>query len=175
MENPSKLESAIREFDLNYNGKKSSNISVLENITQEQLNFHIKKLDLVLDADEKPLLMLNLKKGIRLYGFSGFLITDKKIHFSLLKRSYFATYFPRKDKDLLPIRISDINSFQIGKLDSCIGTTYVGHDLVINNKPLGLVRLGFGLLYDEEALNYINGLSKDLFVKGFLKNEPKLI
>lgn len=175
MENTNKLENAIREFNLNYNAKKSSNISTLENITQEQINFHITKLGLVLEAGEKPLLMLNLKKGIRLYGFSGFLITDKRIHFSVLKRSYFATYFPRKDKDLLPVKIEDVNSFQIGKRDSCAGTTYVGHDLVINNQPLGLVRLGFGLLYDEEALNYINGLSKDLFVKGFLKNEPKLI
>lgn len=175
MENSNKLENAIREFDLNYNGKKSLNISVLESITQEHLNFHIKKLDLLLQSDEKPLLMLNLKKGIRLYGFSGFLITDKKIHFSLLKRSYFAAYFPRKDKSLLPVKLVDVNSFQIGKHDSCAGTTYVGHDLVINNQSLGLVRLGFGLLYDEEALNYINGLSRDLFVKGFLKNEPKLI
>ena len=71
------------------------------------------------------------------------------------------------------LNLESIDSFQIGEHDSCFGSTYVGHDLVVNEKPLGLVRLGFGLMYDEEALVYINELSKFLFENGFLKSTPK--
>jgi hypothetical protein len=171
MEKIDQLENAVKEFDLKYVLAKSKNISVLNEISEKQIHFHISKLHLNMDRDEKPLVIVNTKKGVRLYGFSGFVITNKKIHFALTKRFYFASLLPLNEKPR-KLNLESIDSFQIGKLDSCFGTTYVGHDLVINERPLGLVRLGFGLTYDEEALNYINELSKYLFDKGFLKSSP---
>ena len=38
---------------------------------------------------------------------------------------------------------------------------------------MGLVRLGFNLVYDELALKYINLLSQFLYEQGFLKAAPK--
>jgi len=166
------LEKAIKEFDLKYVSGKSKNISVLNEITEKQIHFHISKLHLNLDKDEKPLVLVNTKKGVRLYGFSGFVLTNKKIHFSLTKRFFFASFLPLSEKPQQLI-LESIDSFQIGEHDACFGSAYVGHDLVINEKPLGLVRLGFGLMYDEKALVYINELSKYLFDNGFLSNEPK--
>ncbi|MFA7446105.1 MAG: hypothetical protein WCY89_09175 [Flavobacteriaceae bacterium] len=171
MEKIDQLASAIKEFDSKYVLEKSPNISVLNDITEKQIHFHINKLHLNLDKDEKPLVIVNTKKGVRLYGFSGFVLTNKKIHFSLTKRFYFASFLPLSEKPR-QLKLEAIDSFQIGEHDSCFGTTYVGHDLVINEKPLGLVRLGFGFVYDEEALVYINDLSKFLFEKGFLKSSP---
>jgi len=47
--------------------------------------------------------------------------------------------------------------------------------LEINNKKLGLVRLGFkSFLYDDKALKYINDLSMFLYEKGYLTNAPKV-
>jgi hypothetical protein len=172
MKKISELEKAIQDFDLKYILEKSQNISVLQEITEKQIDFHVKKLHLVLDTDEKPLLILNTKKGVRLYAFTGFVLTNKKIHFLLTKRSYFASIVPLSEKPR-QVKLEAVDSFQIGEHDSCFGTTYVGHDLRINNQILGLVRLGFSMEYDEKALKYINELSKYLFDNGFLNNEPK--
>lgn len=172
MEKIDQLESAIREFDSKYVLEKSSNISVLEDITEKQISFHVRKLHLVLDREEKPLIVLNNKPGVRLYAFTGFVITDKRIHFSLTKRFFFASIFPIGEKPR-KLKLESVDSIQIGEHDSCFGTTYVGHDLVINKQALGLVRLGFKLIYDDKALKYINELSNFLFEKGYLKNAPK--
>ena len=81
MDKIDQFESAIKEFDSKFVFEKSLNISVLDDITEKQISFHVRKLHLVLDRDEKPFLVLNTKPGVRLYGFTGFVITNKKIHF----------------------------------------------------------------------------------------------
>jgi len=172
MDKIDQFESAIKEFDSKFVFEKSLNISVLADITEKQISFHVRKLHLVLDRDEKPLLVLNTKPGVRLYGFTGFVITNKKIHFSLTKRFFFASIFPIGEKPR-SLKLESIDSFQIGEHDSCMGTTYVGHDLLVNKQALGLVRLGFKLTYDDKALKYINDLSMFLFEKGYLKDAPK--
>jgi hypothetical protein len=53
-----------------------------------------------------------------------------------------------------------------------LGTTYVGHDLLVNKQALGLVCTGFKQTYDDKALKYINDLSMFLFEKGYLKDAP---
>jgi len=172
MKKINELEKAIQEFDLKYVMEKSQNISVLNEITEKQINFHIKKLHLTLDNEEKPLLILNTKKGVRLYAFTGFVLTNKKLHFLLTKRSFFASIIPLSEKPR-QLELEAIDSFQIGEHDSCFGSTYVGHDLRINDQTLGLVRLGYSLEYDEKALKYINELSKYLFDNEFLSKEPQ--
>ena len=169
----SDLEKAIKEFDLKYVNEKSKNVYVINAINDECLVNHQKKY-LKLDNDEKPLLVLNGKKSLlaKLMPFTGFVVTSKKIHFSLLKRSFFTGLYPFREKPR-NLNLESVDSFQIGEHDSCMGSAYVGHDLRINNQTLGLVRLGFSIEYDEEALNYINELSKYLFDNGFLSNPPK--
>jgi hypothetical protein len=108
----------------------------------------------------------------KLMPFTGFVITSKRIQFSVLKRSFFTGLYPFRVK-LTTADLNKVNSFQIGEHDSCYGTAYVGHNLMINDQTLGLVRMGFSITYDEKALEYINGLSKYLFDNGYLTNEPK--
>lgn len=163
------LASLIREFDLKYVLEKSKNICVLDEINDEEIAFQIKYRGLVLDSDEKLLLILNKKMWVLNKQTSGFAITTKGIHFSLIRRLYFPVVREKPRK----IKLEGIDSFQIGEHDSCYGTNYVGHDLMINNQKLGLVRLGYGLMYDDKALRYINELSKFLYQKGFLKEAPK--
>ena len=167
------LEKAIKEFDLKYVNEKSKNIYVLNLINEECLINHKKKY-LKLGSDEKPLLVFNGKKSLiaKLMPFSGFVLTNKQIHFALLKRSFFTGLYPFREKPR-SLNLESVDSFQIGEHDSCMGSAYVGHDLRINNQTLGLVRLGFSIEYDENALEYINGLSKYLYDNGFLSNEPK--
>jgi len=167
------LEKAIKEFDLKFVSEKSKNLFVLNEINEACLSIHQKNY-LALEAEEKPLLALNGKKSLiaKLIPFSGLVITNKKIHFSLLKRSFLTGIYPFRVK-IHSLNLESIDSFQIGEHDACYGTAYVGHDLRINNQTLGLVRLGFAIEYDEKALNYINELSKYLFENGFLSSEPK--
>jgi len=167
-----KLEEAIKEFDLKYTNEKSKNVIVLDAVDEKYLVYH-KKKNLRFDSDEKPLLVLNPKKSFTLtWGFTYFVITNKYIHFALLKRSFFTSLFFLKEKPDR-IKLESVDSFQIGEHDSCFGTAYIGHDLRINNQTLGLVRLGFSMFYDDKALNYINELSQYLFDNGLLSNPPK--
>ncbi len=172
MKNVDNLEKAVKFFDRRYVKEKSKNISILDNITNKEISFHTSKLQLKLEDNEKPLVLVNNSPGVRLYGFSGFVITNRFIHFSLIKRSFFASLFPIIESRKVDLEIVD--TFQIGQHDSCLGTTYVGHDFNINNQALGLVWLGFGFMYDDLALEYINELSRYLYEEGFLKKGPKI-
>ena len=173
MKSSNDLESSIREFDSKYPKEKSVNIFIIDDITAEHLSEHNKRY-LSLDNDEKPLLLLNGKKGLmaKLMPFSGFVLTNKKIHFSLLKRSFLTGLYPFREKPR-NLKIESVDSFQIGEHDACFGTAYTGHDLRINDEALGLVRLGFSIEYDDKALSYINKLSGSLFDSGLLRNSPK--
>jgi len=167
------LEDAIKVFDAQYDKEKSSNIYVGNNIIGECLVNH-KKKHKALNGGEKPLLILNSKKSLltKLFPFTGFVITDKNIYFATLKRSFVTGIFPFKEKpNSIPLEY--VTSFQIGEHDTCFGTAYVGHNLMINGQVLGLARLGYGMLYDDKALEYINGLSQYLFDEGFLYEKPQ--
>lgn len=175
VENISKLEEAITEFDVKYEGKKSANIFIQSAISSEILAAHIKKHPLF-TGEEKPLLVLNGVTSVykKLFPFTGFVITDKNIYFSTSKRSLFTSLFPFKEKPG-SIPIEYVTGLQIGKHDACYGTNYVGHDLMINGQVLGLVRLGFSMSYDSETGEYINALSQFLYDNNFFTLAPSKI
>lgn len=175
VENISKLEEAIREFDAKYEGKKSANIFMGSTISSEILKGHIKK-HASLASEEKPLFILNGVTSVyrKLFAFTGFVITDKNIYFATLKRSFFTGLFPFKEEPS-SIPLEYVTGLQIGKHDACYGTAYVGHDLMINGQVLGLVRLGFGMFYDSEAGEYINALSQFLYENNFFTLQPSKI
>ena len=167
------FENALKRFDLKYVKEKSQNVFILDKINNECLMEHQRKY-LQLEKDETPIFILNGKKNLisKLIPFTGFVITNKNFHFTLLKNSFFTGIIPFREKPrYLPLK--SINDFQIGEHDACFGTAYVGHDLMINNQSLGLVRLGFSVTYEEKALEYINAFSQFLFEEGFLNNAPK--
>ncbi len=173
MKNINKLEELIREFDSNYSKGESENICVLESVNDNCLKSHVKKY-LKLDDGEKPLFILNIKKGLLSFSipFTGFVITNKSIHFVTLKNYFFSSLIPLKGNSM-EMNLDYIDSLQIGELDSSFGSAYVGHQLLVNGQDMGLVRLGFGVTYDEEALYYINGLSAYLNENKLLTEAPK--
>lgn len=171
MEKYHELENEIIEFDKMYPNKRSKNIVIGNNVSDKTLTTFHRTLKFELQHEEKILLLLNPKKGIIFYGFTGVVITNMRIFVSPLKRSFFASLIPLRAKTA-SIPLAQINSFQIGEHDTCFGTAYVGHNFMINGIVLGLVRLGVAVLYDEEARNYINILSSYLHELGYLKEKP---
>lgn len=159
------IEESIRDFDFNYQKERSSNIFILEKISKECLSHHKKYL--YLESGEKPLLILNGHKNIlsRLMPFTGIVLTNKKIHFLLLKNSKLSSIIPIKEK-LKSLEISSIFNIKVGNYDSCIGSAYVGHELEINNQVFGLVRMGYSILCDEKAIEYLNGVFNHLSGEG---------
>jgi len=168
VEKISTLEAAIEVFDAQYEKEKSSNIYILDNITEECLASH-KEKHKALNSEEKPLFVLNGKKHSR----TGFVITDKNIYFATVKRAFVSGFYPFKENPS-SIPLEYVTSFQIGERDACFGNVYIGHSLMINGQVLGLVRLGYGnLLCDDKALEYINELSQYLFDEGFFCEKPQ--
>lgn len=122
--------------------------------------------------NEEPLVML-YKSGM-VFMKTKFLITDKNIYYKCLKDSFWTGLFG----SLMGInegKISwdKISCLEIAEHDTCFGTAYVGHQLKINDKVLGLVRMGSGIYYDEDAIKYLNGLFDFLFKYDILQRGPK--
>lgn len=170
----SEFELSLNTFNNQYPNSRSKNVFVLDEINEVCLEGH-KKNGFRLEINEKPLLVLNGKKG--LIGFflptTSLIITDKKIFFRTLKRSVFTSLWPHAFlQNPQNLNLESIDSFQIGQHDSCLGYNYVGHDLMVNNQAVGLVRMGHSIMLDDKAISYINSLSKYLYTNGFLKSDP---
>lgn len=61
------------------------------------------------------------------------------------------------------IPIDEVREARVGHHDMCLKTNYVGHQLILNGKVVGLLRMGGGFLYDEETIEYMNNLFDDCF------------
>ena len=67
--------------------------------------------------------------------------------------------------------IADLESIEIARLDTCLGSSYIGHELRINDEILGYVRMGNGILYDQDAREFLNGLFNHFAQHGILDRE----
>ena len=54
------------------------------------------------------------------------------------------------------IPLKQIHNIAIGRHDACIGTAYVGHQLLINGKNMGLLRMGGSVEFNEKAINELS-------------------
>jgi len=163
------LDKIITNFCNSYSAEKSENIYFLDEIQEEFIKKH-KNIYLNLDPDEKVLVLLN-KAAMFGNVFSGLVITNKKIHYRLVKKSYFASIAlwlakPRGNKTII-----GLDSIEIAEHDTCFGTAYVGHELRINNEILGYLRMGRGILADEKALIFLNALFDNLSENNIIKRK----
>jgi len=164
------LTPIIMEYFDNYSGKTSKNIRFGNEIPNQLLEKH-KKRYLDLSSDEQVLVLL---EGQNRFGgaFTGLAITNKRIHYFTLKKSIFTSMLqwwlkgPKGSKI-----IADLESIEIAQLDSCLGTSYVGHELRINDEILGYVRMGRGIMYDQNAKEFLNGLFNHFAQHGILERE----
>ena len=69
------------------------------------------------------------------------------------------------------VRFGDIKTMEIAEHDTCYGTAYVGHELRINDKTVGYVRMGTGISLDEKAIVFLNSLFNDMALKGLLEKQ----
>ncbi len=160
-------ESLIIEFLQSYNGPTSKNIFYGQNLDSSVVQKHIDKY-LILSPGEKVLIALN-KSAIIGNVFSGLAITNTHIHYRAVKKSLFSGMIPKtisgKEK------LAGIHSLSLGNHDTALGTAYVGHELHINGIAVGYVRMGAGIMYDEEAINLLTQLFDYLHSKGVIKNK----
>lgn len=130
-----------------------------------------------LDADEKPLVVIknwnkaSVKMGSLLkatkIGFVGkmvdkgrstMLITDKMVRYVNLRSDAFLSTFAVVGGNSGDLRLEFVRQLAIGDHDHCYGTSYIGHQLVVNNQVVGLLRLSSGLTFDKEAIDYLTNM-----------------
>ncbi|MCM1032089.1 MAG: hypothetical protein NC410_11685 [Oscillibacter sp.] len=135
---------------------KSSNVYLLDDITPKLLALHQKRYAAQMGNNERPLLVVNksILGTIGGYGWSGLLITDKKIYYKCIKDAFYAGLVALSVKGEIPLE--QISSINIGEHDACFGVAYMGHQLVINGKVLGLLRMGGSVEFDDKAIEELN-------------------
>ncbi len=133
----------------------------LSPIPSDVIELHQKRLGIQLQPDEKPLLAVNKKiiGTVGGYGWTGILLTDKRLYYRLLKDSEFSSLIPINNKGGIPVE--QLSSLQIGNHDTCRGKAYIGHQLLVNGNVLGLLRMGGGLLFDDKLMDILSGLFED--------------
>ena len=58
--------------------------------------------------------------------------------------------FPKGPKGFM--NFENLKSIQIGKHDRCYGTSYNGHNLVINGEEYGLIRMSKAIGFDKPLI-----------------------
>ena len=120
--------------------------------------------------EEKPLLLL-YKKSLFYDLKTRILITNRYIYFRTLPDTFWiglTCNFAKKLEGKFDLQ--KIKNIEIGEHDHAFGTAYIGHQLKINNDVIGLVRMGADTEYDEEAINYLNGLFSEISVRDTISN-----
>jgi hypothetical protein len=175
-QNSSDLGQIIINYIQTYTGKKSKYIYTGDEIKSKYIENH-KSRYLILEPDEKLLVMLN--KGAIFGVLTGLIVTNQKIHFCTLKKSVWAGYLPwfftgpkgsRRISDLSSIEIAESFFLQLNYWDGS-STSYIGHELRINDEILGYVRMG--TFFDKKAVAFLNGLFDCLADSGILKRRVK--
>lgn len=152
-----KLLEAIKTY-ADSHAVKSKNIYLLGDIDSKLLSIHKKNYASQMGSDEEPLLVVNknIPGTVGGYGWSGLLITDKKIYYKCIKDSFWSGLVALSEKGELSIE--QVQSISIGNHDHCFGTAYVGHQLLVNGRNLGLLRMGGGMEWDEKAIEELNAI-----------------
>ena len=126
-----------------------------------------------LEEGERPLIVVN-KGGMPFSGFfTGMVITNKYVHFRLVKDGFWVGLIAFLMKPIIgKEKLTDIKLLQIGEHDAAFGTAYIGHQLIINDKVYGLLRMGTGIEYNDSIIQFINKLSSYLVDKKIFSKKP---
>ena len=159
----------VIENYINLNPLKTQLKTTKANITSELHNESKMK-----PKDGEIPLLLCYKKHLMYDLKTRILITDKRIYFKALPDTCWVGLtcnFAKKIEG--NCEIYGLNYLEIAEHYHCIGTAYVGHQLKINNEVVGLIRMGTGIEYDEEAIKYLNGLFNELANKRIIRNRVR--
>ena len=92
------------------------------------------------------------------------LITDKAVYHSTIKIGLFAGF--RWKKQINKVNIETIKSMKIGHMGYTFGSNYIGHEFIMNDMKIGLLRMGPKIFWDRKAIKYLNSLFGYLKEKG---------
>ncbi len=150
----SNLTEAIKTFKESHQ-QKSESVFLTSEITEKVLNLH-KGRYAQMGNGETPLLAVNKKIVGTMggYGWSGLLITDKKVYYKCVKDSFICGLIALSSTG--EINLDNVSSIRIADHDHCFGTAYIGHQLVINGNVVGLLRMGGSMEFDEKAIGELN-------------------
>lgn len=150
-----KLLEAIKTYAESH-AAKSKNVYLLDDIEPGLLALHRKRYASQMADSERPLLVVNksILGTVGGYGWSGLLVTDRKLYYKCVKDTFWAGLVALSDKGEIPLE--EVRSVSIGKHDHCFGTAYVGHQLVVNGNVLGLLRMGGSVEFDDKAIEELN-------------------
>ncbi len=153
------LENAVKTYQES-SLQKSKKLFLLDAIPAKTLNVH-KEIYANIPVGERAMVLFGHVGAIRIgsWGCTGVVITDKKLYYRTLKDAFLTSITNKKGEEG-SISLEKIKDLRIGEHDHCYGTNYVGHQLIINGIVLGLVRMGSGIMYDEEMMDGINQLGK---------------
>lgn len=159
----------IVENYINQNLLKSDSIIVGSKLTNDLIG----QSGMSFEQNEKPLLLL-YKKSLFYDLKTRILITDKQIYFKALPDTFWTGLtcnFAKKIEG--KCQIQGLEYLEIAEHDHCFGSAYIGHQLKINNEVVGLIRMGTGIEYDEDAIKFLNGLFNELADKGIIHNRVR--
>jgi hypothetical protein len=153
-----KLIKAIKDYE-RHALPISKNIFTGNNITAELIEKHCNRYGITCQ-EEQPLLIVNdsIVGSFGGYGWTGLMITDKTLYYKCTKDSFLSGLVALSSKGIIPLE--QVHTIAIGHHDTCFGTAYVGHQLVINNEVMGLLRMGGSIEYDEKAISQLTHIFK---------------
>ena len=153
-----KLIKAIKDYE-RHALPISKNVFTGNNITAELIEKHCNRYGITCQ-EEQPLLIVNdsIVGSFGGYGWTGLMITDKTLYYKCTKDSFLSGLVALSSKGIIPLE--QVHTIAIGHHDTCFGTAYVGHQLVINNEVIGLLRMGGGIEYDEKAISQLTHIFK---------------
>ena len=153
-----KLIKAIKDYE-RHALPISKNVFTGNNITAELIEKHCNRYGITCQ-EEQPLLIVNdsIVGSFGGYGWTGLMITDKTLYYKCTKDSFFSGLIALSSKGIIPLE--QVHTIAIGHHDTCFGTAYVGHQLVINNEVMGLLRMGGSIEYDDKAISQLTHIFK---------------
>lgn len=152
-----KLQSAIETLR-NSHLPHSKSVIYAEQIDSD-LRAAINRWYAPIPANENILLLTNkIKVNFMGYFRTGICITDKAVYCRLQADSFFSTLTLNRSKKIIPL--AEITSMSIGETDHCYGTSYEGHQLLVNGKVVGLIRMGNGMGADDDMITELSQIFK---------------
>lgn len=153
-----KLIKAIKDYE-RHALPISKNVFTGDNITAELIEKHCSRYGINCQG-EQPILIVNdsIVGSFGGYGWTGLMITDKTLYYKCTKDSFLSGLVALSSKGIIPLE--QVHTIAIGHHDTCFGTAYVGHQLVINNEVMGLLRMGGSIEYDEKAISQLTHIFK---------------
>ncbi len=152
-----KLQSAIETFRASHI-PHSKSVLYAEQI-DSNLRAGITRWYAPIPEDESILLLTNkIKANFMGYFRTGICITNRAVYCRLQADTFFSTVTLNRSKMVIPLE--EITSMSIGKTDHCYGTNYEGHQLLVNGKVVGLIRMGEGMGADDDMITELTQIFK---------------